>query len=175
MGPLQKIEDKLNPVFTKSSPVQLPENAKKWIVKYSPIIGLVIGILGLIAALSLWNAAHTVSSLVNYTNEISKAYGTGETVKNVGITFYLSFFSLLVFSVIPIIAYPGLKARSKSRGWNLLFISALVSFIYGIFNAIYYGAFLNIISATIGAVISLFIVFQIRSYYSDSKKTDKTT
>ena len=174
MGPLQKLEDKLNPVLTKNAPFQIPENAKKWIVKYMPIIGLVIGVLGLFAALALWNAAHTASTLVDYANELSKTYGTGETVENIGVSFYLAFIMLLITSIIPIIAYPGLKAHSKSKGWNLLYISALLSLVYGVFNAIYYGSPMNLISTFIGSAISLYILFQIRSYYVGSKKSEVT-
>ncbi|MDQ5885686.1 MAG: hypothetical protein QG628_83 [Patescibacteria group bacterium] len=169
MGPLQKLEDKLNPMLTKNAPFQIPENAKKWIVKYMPIIGLVVGVLGLFAALALWNAAHAASTLVDYANELSKAYGTGETVKNVGVSFYLAFIMLLITSIIPIVAYSGLKAHSKTRGWNLLYISALLSLVYGVFNAFYYGSPMNLISTFIGSAISLYILFQIRSYYQATK------
>jgi hypothetical protein len=142
---------------------------KKRIVKYMPIIGLVVGVLGLFAALALWNAAHAASTLVDYANELSKAYGTGETVKNVGVSFYLAFIMLLITSIIPIVAYSGLKAHSKTRGWNLLYISALLSLVYGVFNAFYYGSPMNLISTFIGSAISLYILFQIRSYYQATK------
>lgn len=175
MGPLHKLEEKLNPMLTKNAPVQLPENAKKWIVKYMPIIGLVIGVLGLFAALALWNAAHAASTLVDYANELSKTYGNGQTVKNVGFTFYAAFIMLLITSIIPIVAYPGLKAQSKNKGWDLLYLSALISLFYGVFNALYYGSPMNLISTFIGSAISLYILFQIRSYYAATKKADTTS
>ena len=172
MGPLKQLEDTLSPVFTKNAPVQLPENAKKWIVEYGPIIGAVLGIFGIIASLSLWSAAHTVNRLVDYSNAISKAYGTGETVKSLGIFFYLSFASLIITSVISIAAYPGLKARSKSRGWDLLFLSAIISLIYSVLNAAYSFSFFNLLSSLVGSAIGLYFLFQIRSYYMGAKKTD---
>lgn len=172
MGPLNKLEDKLNPVLTKDAPFQLPENAKKWIVEYSPIISAVIGVLGLLAAMSLWRAAHLVNDLVDFSNALSKAYGTKETVAKLGVSFYLSFAALLASSIIPIVAYPGLKAKSKKRGWDLLFISAIISLIYGVALAIYDTSVFSLISKLLGSVISLYFLFQIRSYYLPGKKAE---
>lgn len=175
MGPLRRLEDKLTPVLTKNAPYQIPENAKKWIVKYLPIINLIIGVLGLFSALALWSAAHASNNLVDYANELSKVYGTGETVKNVGVSFYLAFVMLLITSIIPIVAYSGLKAHSKTKGWDLLFLSALLSLVYGVFNAFYYGSPLNLISTFIGSAISLYILFQIRSYFLGKKHVDSSS
>lgn len=171
MGPLKQLEESLNPVFTENAPVQLPENVKKWIVEYGPIIGAVIGVFGLLGALSLWRAAHLVDNLVDYSNALSKAYGTGQTVNELGIFFYLSFASLLITSVISIAAYPGLKARSKKRGWDLLFLSAIISLLYSILNAAYSFSFFNLLSSLVGSAIGLYFLFQIRSYYMGAKKT----
>jgi uncharacterized BrkB/YihY/UPF0761 family membrane protein len=171
MGPLKQLEETLKPVFTDKAPFQLPENAKKWIVEYGPIIGAVLGVLGIIASLSLWSAAHAVNNLVDYSNAISKAYGTGETVKSLGIFFYLSFILLIITSVISIVAYPGLKARSKTRGWDLLFLSAIVSLLYGVLDAAYSFDVMSLVSRLIGSALGLYILFQIRSYYMGTKKT----
>lgn len=170
MGPLKQLEETLKPVFTEKALFQLPENAKKWIVEYGPIIGAVLGVLGIIASLSLWSAAHAVNSFVDYSNALSKAYGTGETVQNLGIFFYLSFVALIITSVISIVAYPGLKAKSKTRGWDLLFLSAIISLVYGVLDAAYSFAVMSLLSRLVGSAIGLYVLFQIRSYYTGAKK-----
>lgn len=174
---MQDLEKKLDEVFVKNSPVQLPKGFKDWLVKYGPIIGLVFGIIGLFTALGLWKTAHTVNVLVDSVNELSRLYGTGETVDKLNLWFYLAFASILVQSIIAIVAYPGLKERSKARGWNLLFYSQLIGIVCGLFSSIYYGNLFNFVTYLIGVVIGLFFVFQIRSYYnghSESAKSEKT-
>ena len=163
------LEKALDDVFVKKAPYQLPEKAKKWIVQYSPIIGLVIGVLGLLAALGLWNAAHAVNRLVDYANTLSRAYGTGETVKHLSVTFYVAFIALLATSAVHIIAYPGLKARSKAKGWNLLFYGALLGLVYDVFNAVYNGSVFGAVWALIPSVIGLYVLFQIRDHYNGKK------
>ena len=171
---LAGLEKQLNDVFVTKAPYQLPEKAKKWIVEYSPIIGVVFGILGLLAAFGLWNAAHVTNSLVDYSNALSKAYGNGQTVSKLGVSFYLAFVALLATSIIPIVAYPGLKARSKAKGWNLLFISALVSLAYGILNAFYQGSVMSLLSTLLGSAIGLYILFQIREFYNGKKSKQES-
>jgi len=59
---------------------------------------------------------------------------------------------------LEIAALPGLFAR-KMMGWTLLFYSQIVSFVYSMVSGSY-------ISAIIGALIGLYILFQIREKYS---------
>ena len=170
---LAGLEKTLDEVFVKKAPFQLPENSKKWIVEYSPIIGAVIGVLGLLSAWGLWGAAHVVNRLVDYSNAISSAYGVHETVQHLTFSFYIAFIALLAMSLVHIAAYPGLKARSKAKGWNLLFYGAIISLVYDVFNAVYYGSIFNIIGSLIGSAIGLYILFQIRSYYTGKVSVEK--
>ena len=170
---LAGLEKSLEQVFVKNAPYQLPEQAKKWIVRYSPIIGLIFGVLGLFATLALWNAAHLVT---NYTDTLYGNLGIDRPVKTLGFSFYIALISLLISSVISILAYPGLKAHSKARGWNLLFYSALISLIYGVFNAIYQGGVFSLVTTFIGSAIGLYFIFQIRSFYNGKiSKTHQST
>lgn len=170
---ISSIEKQFNEVFVEKAPYQLPKKVKDWIVAYLPILGLVFGVLGLLATLALWQSAHTVNTLVDYSNQLSKYYGTGQTVRGLGFSFYATLISLLATSVIPILAYPGLKAGSKTRGWNLLFYSDLISLVYGIFNAVYQGGIFGLISTLLGSAIGLYFLFQIRSHYIQ-KSSDKS-
>ncbi len=172
MSQLDTIENKFEEAFVKKAPFQLPENAKKWIVQYSPYIGLVLGILGLWAALLLWRAAHRVNELIEGLDAFTRAYGvnTGVDEARLGVLFWLSFFALVAQSAVSIIAFPGLKERSKKRGWDLLFYSALFSLVYGVFNAFYDKSFMSLVSSLIGSVIGFYFLFQIRSYYTAKKE-----
>ena len=169
MGPLQSLENKLVPAFTKNAPVQLPENVKKFVVKYLPIVNLVLGILSLLATLSLWSWANTTTRIIDNVNTISAIYGGKEVVPNrLSLLVWLSLIVLAVEAVLYIAAYPGTKAKKKS-GWNLLFYAALLNLAYGIVNAFTdYGTVMSLVGTLIGTVIGLFFLFQIRSYYTGS-------
>lgn len=163
---LSGLENKLDELLVKKAPFQLPKNFKEWIATYSPWIGLVFGVIGLFAALGLWNFAHQTNDYVNTLNKLSEVYGTGQKVEKLNIWFYGALLSLVFQSAISIIAFPGLRERSKAKGWNLLFISALVSLVYGVFNAVYYDNLSSIIGTLIGSLIGLYVLFQIRELYN---------
>ena len=166
---LTNVEKQFNEVFVSKAPYQLPTKFKEWVVEYMPIIGVVFGVIGLFATLALWRSAHLVNEVVDFSNSLSKAYGLSQNVRGLGFSYYVAIASLFVTAIIPILAYPGLKAKSKSKGWNLLFYSALISLIYGVFNAIYQGGIFSLISTLIGSAIGLYLLFQIRSFYLGKK------
>lgn len=144
------IMSKLDLFFTeylgKKAPA-IPENIKEAIVKYGPylvILGLILSIGPIIA---LFGIAAVFTPIA--------AYGG----VHYGFTYYLATLILLISLVIEAIAIPGLLARKKSA-WNLMYIAALVSALYSIVN-------LNIFSLIIGTGISMYVLFQIRSYYKN--------
>ncbi len=169
---MDSLEKKLDEVLVKKAPVQLPENAKKWIVEYSPYFGLAFGIIGLLMTLGFWGAGHTVNNFASNVDALNRAYGIETTVStpSLGITFWLALLALLGWSIINIVAFPGLKARSKAKGWNLLFYSTLVYALYDVFNAVYSSDIFSMIFPLVGIVVSLYFLFQIRSYYGTGKK-----
>lgn len=71
---------------------------------------------------------------------------------------YIAAFILIVSSVLLLVAYPSLKAR-KMKGWNLLFWGEILNLVYGVIS-------MSILSGIIGAVIGLYLLFQVKSYYS---------
>ena len=173
---MDDIEKKLNEVFVTKAPVQLPEKAKKWIVEYSPYIGLVLGVLGVLAAMSLWRSAHYVNDFVKEVDRLYGDYGiTGRSNRvspDLGVSFWIAWMSLLSQAVISVIAFPGLKARSKVRGWNLLFYSAVISLVSGIFYGLYDSSVSSVIGRIIGSAIGFYFIFQVRSYYLGKKSTE---
>lgn len=164
-GPLAPLEKKLDEVLNNKAPFQIPKKGREAIVKYSPWIGLVVGALGLLAALTLWNAGHRVNQLVDFANQISATYGGHVATTHLGLSFWLSLILLILTSVVAIVAFPVLKARKKT-GWNLLFYSSLLNFAYGLVSLFYDGGgFGNLVSSLVSTTIGLYILFQIRSYY----------
>ena len=174
MDALKKLETKLEDVFVKNAPFQLPANAKKWIVRYLPWINLVLGVVSLWAAYSLYHWATVTNSFVDYANELSRAFGGSEVaVDRLTVGVWLAIAILAVEGVIYILAFPATRDQKKS-GWDLLFLALLVNIVYGVavtFTA--YGGASNLLSTLISAVIGLYFLYQIRSMYL--KKTAPAT
>lgn len=133
--------------FEKFPP--LPKNGREALVKFAPVISLVFGILGVITSISGLGLLTATSpfAILGGAQAVS-SYGTGF----IAVLFYL------VSSVLLLAAFPGLKAK-KLSGWNMLFWSEIVSFVGGIVSLT------SILSALLGVIIGLYLVFQIKSYY----------
>ena len=171
MSAFNSLETSLNKVFVKNAPFQLPAGLKKWLVKYLPYINLVLGILSLLAALSLYKWARDADKVVNYVNDIYRAYGVNETasVERFTIAVWGSLLVLAVMGVLYVMAFSPTKARQK-RGWDLLFYALLINVVYGVVVSFTdYGGTNNIISTVISTVIGLYFLFQIRDAYNGKK------
>lgn len=174
MSQLSGIEDKLNKALVDDAPFQLPANAKKTIVQYLPIINLVLGVITIWAAYTLWDWAHRANQLIDYANGLSKIYGGNEIASSrLTAMLWVGLVVLAIEGILYIAAYPGLKARKKS-GWNLLFYAAILNVVYGVVVAFTdYGSVGNIIGSIIGSVIGLYFLFQIRGSYLGEKPVSK--
>ena len=179
MGPLSKLEDQLDKIVNKSLP-SLPRNAKKFMVTIAPWVALIGGVLSLWSAYNLWRWAHTLSFISNYTkavNSMYSMYGYGyrapNSVAHMSVVLWIAMIITVVEGVIYLLAFPGLKNQKKS-GWNFLFYGLLVNVVYGIvmiFTS--YGGVGTFIGYLIGSAIGAYLIFQIRSSYSDKKKEIK--
>jgi hypothetical protein len=174
MSALESLEKNLDDVFDKNAP-ELPAGAKKVIVEYLPYINLVLGVLTLVAAWGLYNAAHTVNSLVDYANTLSAAYGgTKIATSHLTATVWLAIAVLVVEAVLYIAAFPGTKARKKA-GWNLLYYALLINVVYGIVAAFTdYGGVGRLVGSVIGSAIGAYFLFQIRGSYTGAKSAAAT-
>ena len=78
-----------------------------------------------------------------------------------GVGYATGFTYLVLGSIVQlgltIVALPGLFAR-KMSGWTFLFYARIVGFVMGLLS----GA---VVSALVGVVISLYILFQVRPLY----------
>ncbi len=165
MSAVNSLEKSLADVF-KSAP-KLPENGKKWLVKYLPWINVVLGALMLLAAWNLYHWAHTVNKLIDYANSFYKT-STGSNLNKDRLTvgIWLAIIVLVVQAVLYIAAFRGTRDRKKA-GWNLMFYAALVNIVYGVILLFTdYGGVGTFIMSLIGSAIGLWLLFQIRSSYS---------
>lgn len=127
----------------KNAP-KLPENARETLVKITPWIALIFGILGVLAGISLIG----VSPL-----------GLFGGVHNSALLL-LSGVASLVASVMMLMAYPKLNKRMMG-GWVLLFWSEVVN----IASSLLTLSVGSVLSTVIWAAIAFYILFQIKSYY----------
>lgn len=144
MSYLNNLEEKLNEYFNKKAPA-LPKKAKEIIVKIAPWLVLIEVILSIPTILSFLGLGMVANP---YLAPYTRMYGA-------------TFIGYAIFWIIEMVlvamAFPGLKNRQK-KGWNFIFYSTLVGFV----PSALYG---NLFSLVIGALISFYILFQIREYY----------
>lgn len=127
---------------------QLPPLPKAWdevIVKITPWVALVFGILGVLAALAAVGVLTFLSPFV--------AMGGGIGAATSGV---IGSVLALVSSALLLAAFPGTKAN-KMSGWNMLFYSEAVSLVSSV---VYFS-----VGGVVGVLIGLYILFQIKSYY----------
>lgn len=141
---LVTLEDKLDELLVDKAP-SLPTYWKETIVRYSPwltliamilLLPLVLPLLGIGALLTPFSYMGGVGTGMNYT------------------------FSLLV-SVVTLVleamAIPGLFKRSR-KAWYLLYYATLLGALSSLID-------FNIGGLIIGTLLSLYILFQVKSYY----------
>lgn len=143
---LTQIEATLSLYFGKKAPA-MPENIKKFIVRYSPYLIILVLILSLPGLLAAFGLSRFLAPY-NY-------YGGSR------MNFTFSIFGILTLLALAleIIALPGLFKRSK-KSWEYMFYASLVSLLASLLN-------LNLASLIIGAAISFYVLFQIKSYYKN--------
>jgi hypothetical protein len=127
---------------------ELPKNGRDTLAKIAPILSLIFGILGILVGISGLGVLAFFSPLA--------VFGGVTGVANYGTGFITALF-YLVASVLMLASYPGLKAK-KYKGWKLLFWSEVVYVVGGLIS-------LSIISTIIGALITFYLLFQIKSYF----------
>lgn len=142
-GVIKHLESTLEGFFLKKLPA-LPANIKEIIVKFGPWVALV----GLVFSLPTIFAALGFSSLMmpGYFRNVYRFGGYS-------FTWWISIASMVLLAI----ALPGLFKR-KMTSWRLMFYAGLVM-------ALYYLITVNLGSLIIGTGISMYILFQIKSYY----------
>ena len=154
--------------WLKSLP-HLPANWSKWLANnawWIVLIGVIISIFGILGlayvlmiALTFFGAATT---FMGYAYS-GVAYSTWWIVVSI-----VSFALLIITTVLEAMAISPLKAM-KQKGWDLMFLVFLIGVLSGVvsavvnFNAI--SILPNLIWTAISAVISAYVLFEVRSYF----------
>ncbi|OGH12734.1 MAG: hypothetical protein A2776_01915 [Candidatus Levybacteria bacterium RIFCSPHIGHO2_01_FULL_40_10] len=127
---------------------KLPPLPKSWtevIVKITPWLALIFGVLGVLTSLAAVGILTVLAPFV--------AMGSGVGTASGGI---IGAVLALVSSGLLLAAFPGTKAK-KMSGWNMLFYSEVVSLVASVIAMT--------ISGVVGVLIGLYILFQIKNHY----------
>lgn len=159
------LEKWVDGTLNKNFPVQLPDGAKKWLADNSWWLALVGGVLSLWSAWGFWQAAHYVSQWARLADDLARYSGVNTVSSSLGLTWWLAFAAILAQGVLMLVAYPKLKAHSKS-GWNLLFYSSFISLAVGVLYLLTpaYG-FGSLIGTLLGTAIGWWVLFQMRGHF----------
>lgn len=165
MSELQKAEKSLEKLF-KGLP-DISDAARESVAKVLPILAIIGGIFQLAAAYwvyKLANVAEQVDQFIrSYSVLTGGAYGLSGTDK---FLIYVGAVVLLVEAVILFMAYSGLSERKK-RGWDLLFLGALINVAYSVVSLFITGrGFGSFLFGLIGSAFCFWLLFQVKSKYS---------
>ncbi|MBI4039940.1 chromate transporter [Candidatus Daviesbacteria bacterium] len=141
---MEALETQLDLYLGKKAP-SLPTAWKEFIVNVMPWATLIIFIITLPLVLTFFGISAFLLP-ISFLGGVGNGFGYTLSVIVVGASL-----------VLDALAIPGLFKRA-ARSWRLLYWSALL-------NAVYNLVTLNLGGLIIGTLISLYILFQIKSYY----------
>jgi len=142
---MDNVTKNLELYLVKKAP-KLPTKFKDFLVKFMPWLI----ILGVVITLPALTALFGLGSMYNM------MYGRYAFAR-VGFGYTLVSLFLLASCVLKIIAIPGLFSKTKN-GWNMLYYAVLLNAVYSLLN-------LDLLSILIGTTISLYLLFQVKTYY----------
>lgn len=139
----------------------LPANGRKWLAENSWWLTIIGVVLSAFAILALYRSLTAVNDLNNALNAFSVSVGVQPHSSLWTTSVYVSMALLAATTVIEAIAISPLKMMSK-KGWDLLFLAAIVGVASGIIGAVLNADIVSVIFSLIGAAISAYILFEIR-------------
>lgn len=137
---------------------------RKWIAKnvwWITLIGVVIsvmGIFGLLTALSIFGAATSFYGAMMYSAVVQTHGGFWF------VFMYASLALLALTTVIEAMAISPLKVQHK-KGWDLLFFAYLAGVASGVVTGVFNIDVMGLIGTAISAVIGAYFLFEVRSYF----------
>ena len=164
---LSNLEKKMNDLFGVKAP-KMPEGGKKFFMTYFPVLTLIAAVLSVLGAWGVWSAARSVGGYVNLANELSRTYGTGETISTSNLTLWvwLAAAFMVANAVLYFLAYNPLKAHAK-KGWDLLFYASLLHVAYSIVTLFIQGrGFGSFVLGLLFSALGFWILFQVRPGYT---------
>lgn len=165
MQAVKQAEDTIGGLFKDAPP--LSNNAKESLVKAWPWIALIGGILQLLAAWWLYDLIRVADNVISYVNNLSVTL-TGQNAGPTGFDktlIYIGILMLAVEGVVLLMAYPQLKTRSR-RGWELLFLGALLNVVYAVVALFIHGRGLGgFVMSLVESAIAFYLLFQVRDKF----------
>ncbi len=143
---MTQLNKTLEVYLVKKAPA-LPKGVKEFLVKAAPwlaILGVVLSIPALFAILGLSAMFYSIPMM---------GYG----LYRVSGGFSLAVIFLVITAVLELLSIPGLMKR-KMAGWNFLYYATWVNAIYSLLNY-------DLVGMIVGLLISLYLLFQVKSYY----------
>lgn len=158
---VKKAETALAGIY-KGAP-KMSDKSRESLAKAWPIIALVFGVLQLWAVWVLWDLVRVADRTISYFGTyLGGVYGYSAKDK---FFIYLGIVMLAVDAVILLMAYSPLKNRQK-KGWDLLFLGALLNVVYGVANLFITGrGVADFIGSLIGSAIAFYLLFQVREKF----------
>ncbi len=138
------LEKELEPIFSKFP--AFPENIKDILVQIAPYLAGLIVVLGGLSILSIFGMGSALNALG------ANAYGSTWTM-------WLSIISLGASAFLSFMAFKPLQNKEK-KGWNYMYYISLIGFVTNVIS-------LNLFGALIGGLISFWILFQLKSRYTN--------
>lgn len=142
---MEQLETQLRIYLYDKAP-HLPAEWQEILVKFLPYLAILFVVLSLPVLLAALGLGAIFSPFI-----LMGGLGTFSSYSLTLIIFAISI-------ILEAVAIPGLFARS-SKAWTLLYYSALV-------NALYNFLSFNFFGFVIGGIVSLYLLFQIKKYYS---------
>jgi len=144
-----QLEDNLDDYLGKKAP-QIPAQWKELLVKVAPYLAIVGVVLGIPAVLALFGLGAFVVPL-------GTLGGIASGRPFMGVGYIVSIVFLAVMIVLEALSISPLFKRSKT-GWNYMYYATLLGAIQNLIS-------LNIGGLIIGTLLSLYVLFQVKSYY----------
>lgn len=159
----------------KQVPFHLPAGGRKWLatnVWWLVLIGVVLGALSVFASVqaALWaqQATRIYSDAIAYYG-IAPAANTSLNMTALWVS--ILFFAAIV--VLELMAISPLKAQKK-RGWNLLFLTMLVSAVSSVVSAVLQMSPMGLVGAALGLAIGGYFLFEIHESFNGAHVAKET-
>ena len=166
MKSIKKFEDMIEG-WLKPIP-HLPTNWRKWIsenIWWITLVGVILSTIGLLGLLIVLLGA------MSFFGANSVFYGAYIPAAYTGVQLFAGFVQLLFLVVtvtITVMAVMPLRLMSK-KGWDFLFLAFLIGIVAQVVGAVLMtnpsGIVTTLLSDLIGAAISAYFLFEIRSYF----------
>lgn len=161
------LEKKLDEVFHKKAPFQLPAGLTKWLADNSwwlVLVGAVLSVMGIFSTYSTMNYIDQTGVYLD-----SYAYpGAGQALGQSKNMLYVSMLTSAVAAVLLFMASSKLKTHQKA-GWNLMYYNFLISAALSLVSSLLFtpATFVfSLIGFAIGFTIGAYILFQLRGYFT---------